>query len=95
MHAEDKPIAEIERELVSVAARHNLTDLQLVHETRHLDGTVSAAEVIAQMRQKLQERSREPVAHAAPIAPRRKMWLPAAGLGLACVLAIGIWIVLR
>ncbi len=93
MHAEDKPIAEIERDLVNVAAQHNLTDLELVSEMRHLDGTVAATQVISEMRQKLQARSVESgIQHAMPVAARRPIWIPAAGLGLACILAIAGWV---
>jgi hypothetical protein len=95
MHAENQSIEAIERELVSVAAQHNLTDLELVHETRHLDGTSSAAQVISEMRQKLQARGAATIDEPAPAAPRRPMWIPAAGVGVVCVLALLAWLTLR
>lgn len=92
VHREDKPMADIERELVAVAARHNLTDLGLVRETRHLDGGVPAAQVVAELRQRLQRPG--PVEAPLPEAPRRS-WVPAVGVGIAFTLLIIAWFAFR
>lgn len=95
MHGAEKPIEEIERALVNVAAQHNLADLGLVRETRRLDGTVPAAQIMAEMRQKLQQRSSESAVETASPVRRRPMWLPAAGVAAACILVLVGWIALR
>ncbi len=94
LHGEDRPMEEIERKLVKVAAEHNLPDLELVRETRSLDGTTSAAQVIGEMRRKLQQSIPDVAPSAAPQAAKRRIWIPVAAVGVVVVIAVA-WIALR